>query len=434
MDIVIVLFAFLFTMAEYFVLLWSFRIGIKRVYFISVGLAVLIAIWSIGGNTFGRGSEGYWGVRAAFVSLIFMIGSKRILDKLQNTLLVVLMKNCLLVAVETWFIDADILNDFGTSYLFTFLFYTAELLLIGLLGLVLRVVIKSFDEEKINKAGSFLDYVIFLGCFDVFTCIWWAYVEIGTGHYSSMRDKAITSFGAVSLILLEITILYKKWLAEQVKKYAMADRELYETQKNYFLSLLDKEAETKKYRHDMNNHMICIKSLIEEKNYVELEKYIDNLYDSTSALVNKGYKTGNAVIDALTNYYADRVDGEIEFNISGNIFKSLGLDDVALSSIYSNLLVNAIEAQKTLPKERDRYIQVKLLEGEKYAQISVCNSMQNEIIKDPEHIKTTKDNEENHGFGLSNVKKNVDACHGQMSIVAENYEFCVKVTLPIIKN
>lgn len=96
-------------------------------------------------------------------------------------------------------------------------------------------------------------------------------------------------------------------------------------QKNYYLSLLEKETETKKYRHDMNNHIICIKAFLDEKEYDNLNNYIDNLYNQTFSLVNKGYHTGNSIIDALTNYYVENMDKSIEIELKGKIVR--GLDE-----------------------------------------------------------------------------------------------------------
>ena len=429
MDIVYMLMAFGFTMAEYLCLLWSLKIGVKRHYVAGIGALVLIAFWAFLGEKIGSGGEGYCGIRIAFASIIFMIDKKKLLDKIQGAFLVALMKDCLLLAVETWFVES--LKDFSKNHLITFGYFAMELMMVALLGIILRVVIKSLNKEKLMKVGSFLDYVILIGCFDIFTCLWWAYYEIMKGRYTLLSDRIYTSFGAVSLILLEITILYKKWMAEQIEVYAKSERELHEAQKNYYRSLLDKEIETKKYRHDMNNHMICIKSLMEEKNYEALQDYIDELYDNTNALVNKDYKTGNSIIDALTNHYAKSMDEGIRFELTGSIYKSLDIDDIALSSIYSNMLSNAVEAQKKLAPGQDKYINVALKQGEKFAQIIVCNSMEEEAIADPGTIKASKADKENHGFGFNNIRKNVAESKGKTVIEAEDHEFCVKVILPI---
>ena len=258
------------------------------------------------------------------------------------------------------------------------------------------------------------------------------YKLIQKSYFSGIFAKIIVSFAGISLLMMEINILHKKWLKEQVLNHAKAEHELNEMQKNYYLSLLEKETETKKYRHDMNNHIICIKSFIDEGKYEELNKYIDNLYDRTISLVNKGFHTGNSIIDALTNYYVENMDSEIEINLEGKIVKELKIDDIALSSIYSNMIVNAIEAQKFIPDEKRKHINVTLKEGKKYAQIIVKNTMQYERIENTDNIETIKGDKENHGFGLANIRKRLDENHGNLDIEAKDYEFCIKATLPLV--
>ena len=70
----------------------------------------------------------------------------------------------------------------------------------------------------------------------------------------------------------------------------------------------------------------------------------------------------------------------------------------------------------------------------KVAQLIVRNAMENESIANLEQIETTKLDKENHGFGLVNIKKNVAEHNGSLIIEAEDYEFCIKATLPLVVN
>ncbi len=429
MELGLIILTYAFTMTQYFFILWSLKIRVKRRYAVCIGIAILVLFWAALGRTFEPGGEAFYGIRIAFITIPFMIDKEKLLDKIESAVLIALMKDCLLLSIETWF--ARRTYNIETNFFYVSLYFAGETIAVLVFAIVLRKVISNFDSGRIRKIGSFLDYLIFLGLFDIFTCLWWCYSEIRKGNFNAFEDTLYTSFGAVSLLLLEITILYKKWLAEQVEKHATAEHELYQMEKNYYLSLLDKEADTRKYRHDINNHMICIKALLDEKKYDSLEGYISNLYEDTNSLVNKGYKTGNDILDAMTNYYSDSIDDDVTFSVIGNIHKPLTVDSIGLSSIYSNLLSNAIEEQKRLPEGRERYIRVTLKEGNRYAQIMVANAMTQESILRPEKMKTTKEDIKNHGFGLANIQKNLKECNGSMSIAADNFEFCVKVTIPI---
>jgi len=357
-----------------------------------------------------------------------LVADKRPSLKLESTVLVVLMKNCFLLSWETWFIDGTWLSA-GAKIHESLICFLSELALVIVFGFGLRFL---FNLEKKIKVVEKIDNICLIGCLDIFVCILMIYKLIQKSYFSGIFAKIIVSFAGISLLMMEINILHKKWLKEQVLNHAKAEHELNEMQKNYYLSLLEKETETKKYRHDMNNHIICIKSFIDEGKYEELNKYIDNLYDRTISLVNKGFHTGNSIIDALTNYYVENMDSEIEINLEGKIAKELKIDDIALSSIYSNMIVNAIEAQKFIPDKKRKHINVTLKEGKKYAQIIVKNTMQYERIENTDNIETIKGDKENHGFGLANIRKRLDENHGNLDIEAKDYEFCIKATLPLV--
>jgi len=421
---------FVFSLIESLWLLRCIKIKFKNQYFIAIGMAVLfVVLMALNGKVEFKNMCAIASIIAFVITLL--ITDSKMISKLECTVLVVLMKSCVILSVETWYIDGVWLSV-GKEYMESFICFLSEFVMIIIFGYILKMILDILNVEKKIKAAERLDYVFLIGCFDIFICIFFIYKLIQTSYFKGFFVKTITSFAGISLLLVEIDILYKKWLTVRVQNYAKAEHELNEMQKNYYLSLLEKETDTKKYRHDMNNHIICIKSFIDEGKYEELNKYIDNLYDQTISLVNKGFHTGNSIIDALTNYYVENLNPEIEINLEGKIVKELKIDDIALSSVYSNMIVNAIEAQKFIPDEKRKYINVTLKEGKKYAQIIVKNTMQYERIENTDNIETIKDDKENHGFGLANIRKRLDENHGNLDIEAKDYEFCIKATLPLV--
>ncbi len=418
---------FVFSLIESLWLLYCIKVKFKNLWYISAGMGILfVALIFLNDRIELKDMCLVASVISFLVTLL--VADKRPSLKLESTVLVVLMKNCVLLSWETWFIDGTWLSA-GAKIHESLICFLSELALVIVFGFGLRFL---FNLEKKIKVVEKIDNICLIGCLDIFVCILMIYKLIQKSYFSGIFAKIIVSFAGISLLMMEINILHKKWLKEQVLNHAKAEHELNEMQKNYYLSLLEKETETKKYRHDMNNHIICIKSFINEGKYEELNKYIDNLYDRTISLVNKGFHTGNSIIDALTNYYVENMDSEIEINLEGKIAKELKIDDIALSSIYSNMIVNAIEAQKFIPDKKRKHINVTLKEGKKYAQIIVKNTMQYERIENTDNIETIKGDKENHGFGLANIRKRLDENHGNLDIEAKDYEFCIKATLPLV--
>ncbi len=429
MDKVLALGGYVFALLESLWLSRCINIKLKRYHYIFYGMIFLIGIVVVFNKSVDAVIIGTIDAVVAY-AIFFLMLDEGIFQKIEHCILIVLMKSCILLAVETWFTDWMSL-DIHTSITDSIVMYTIELLIIIAFGGFIRLFLDKISNEQKLHTGEIVDSVIILGCIDIFICIFCMYRLIRISYFQGFLVKGVVSLGGISLLLLEINILYKKWLTHRTIEYAKAEHELYEMQKKYYISLLDKEAETKKYRHDMNNHMICIRNMLDEKRYTDLDKYINNLYDQTNFLVNKGYKTGNGIIDALTNYYVDNLNKEIQFELKGLLTKELNIDDTSLSSIYSNMLINAIEAQKYIPSDRKKYIYVTLKEGEKFAQIIVRNSMLDEHLEDIDNITTTKSDKANHGFGITNIRKNVAEHEGKILIETGDYEFCIKATLNI---
>lgn len=429
MNIICMLIAYFFTMAEYLWLARCLDIKVKNYYFPLIGLIALPLFGTVFSSRIGEDYGGYISIRFVFFLFAFFADQKNILKKLESTFIVAIMKDCIIVAAEVW-IGRLIPKEAGSRILDTFIYFFFEFLAVVVFGLCIKRLLIFLDKRKLLAAGNILDFIIIFGSFEIFTCIWWAYTEIIDGRWLLFEDRLVTSIAAISLLLLEINIVYRKWLSNEIQKYADALKDYHKMESHYYRSLLDKEADTRKYRHDMNNHMICIKNLLEEGRYDQLGDYIDNLYDKTRELVNRSYNTGNNVLDALTNYYADNLDEDIEFKVCGTIHKTIDIDDVSLSSIYSNMLLNAIEEQQNLTG-KDKFINVILKEGDKFAQIAVINSMSKEQIADLNKLSTSKKDKHNHGFGLKNIRKNIEDNNGKLDIEARNHRFDIKVTLPV---
>ena len=52
-------------------------------------------------------------------------------------------------------------------------------------------------------------------------------------------------------------------------------------------------------------------------------------------------------------------------------------------------------------------------------------------IKNEDNFLTTKNDKKNHGFGLANIKKTVEANNGNCFIDTEGGNFHISITLPL---
>ena len=79
-----------------------------------------------------------------------------------------------------------------------------------------------------------------------------------------------------SIMMIILFLLYMNNTNKKIKKHLEIERLLNDTQKNYYETMLKKEEDTRRYRHDMINHLIYLQNLLEKNQEIEAQDYIKN--------------------------------------------------------------------------------------------------------------------------------------------------------------
>ena len=191
---------------------------------------------------------------------------------------------------------------------------------------------------------------------------------------------------------------------EHREKERMAKNYL-DAQKQYYELLRDKDLQTRKFRHDIRSHLATMQILCQKGNYEGIKEYLDNINGIVDNMANS-FSVGHEIIDAMLNQYAYQANKEgIEMKVSGRIPNNLNINTFDLCTIFSNLLQNAIEAASKC-KSGKIYVLCQHYKG------NLLLTIQNDFEKKPESVggrfKTSKLDEQNHGFGMMNVKECVE--------------------------
>lgn len=191
---------------------------------------------------------------------------------------------------------------------------------------------------------------------------------------------------------------------EHREKERMAKNYL-DAQKQYYELLRDKDLQTRKFRHDIRSHLATMQILCQKGNYEGIKEYLDNINGIVDNMANS-FSVGHEIIDAMLNQYAYQANKEgIEMKVSGRIPNNLNISTFDLCTIFSNLLQNAIEAASKC-KSGKIYVLCQHYKG------NLLLTIQNDFEKKPESVggrfKTSKLDEQNHGFGMMNVKECVE--------------------------
>lgn len=96
-----------------------------------------------------------------------------------------------------------------------------------------------------------------------------------------------TSITYVAIIVLSIlfqiiciTLIFLFYSREQYKDRNRLREEYSEKQVDYYKTLLNQEEDTKKFRHDIKNHIICIEELLDSGKLEDVKLYLQDIHQS----------------------------------------------------------------------------------------------------------------------------------------------------------
>ncbi len=210
------------------------------------------------------------------------------------------------------------------------------------------------------------------------------------------------------------------------------ERRLKEMQKKYYEDMLMREEETRKYRHDLRNHLICLYGLAKEEQAKKVMAYIRNMEEQARFIQQKFYTTGNKVLDALVNYYGSLIELDTRLRVSGKVEHDLEITDTDLCTVFGNLLQNAVEGVMRV-QGGEKYIWIQFEQGREYLRIRIENSAvfpENDILQTKKFFtETIKKDKRDHGIGISNVQETVKRYQGKVNVLREGQKVVAEVIL-----
>ncbi len=232
------------------------------------------------------------------------------------------------------------------------------------------------------------------------------------------------SLSSLVLIILCVLLILNSNENEHLKKIDIINQHLLESQKQYYTMLLEKENETKAFRHDIRKHLFCLNDLFTQNNYDELGQYLKDLTNIAQDL-SPIVQTGNNIVNAILNDIIKK-HSDIQICWTGMMPNRLHLSSLDLCTIFYNLLLNAVEA---LENEKNKTVNVKIKFMETAMMISISNyCSKNLLMKNGELISSKS--EQGHGYGIKNVKKCVEKNGGSYKAEVDNNYFVTEIILP----
>ncbi|WP_176431605.1 sensor histidine kinase [Anaerovirgula multivorans] len=262
------------------------------------------------------------------------------------------------------------------------------------------------------------------------TFILYRYMEIG----SSSEYLILVSITLAALLFSWLIFELTKTMVHQEQQEEIMRLKIreYEKQDFYIKNMEDLMMNIRSQRHDLNNYVSTLYGLIQLEQIEEAKKYMVDLEKNISCF-NQIIDTKHPVIIALINIkYQKAIKQKINIDFDINLPEKLFVEYVDLSIILGNLLDNAIEACIKSGNETPK-IELKMHKKANYLVIKEENSKSKEIVFKKEDILqkyTTKEDKENHGFGLQNIQRVVEQYEGILKLEDDGNIFKVHIALP----
>ncbi|KAB1435851.1 GHKL domain-containing protein [Candidatus Galacturonibacter soehngenii] len=288
---------------------------------------------------------------------------------------------------------------------------------------------QKWNKEIAKKSMPIL--LLVLALFIVFTISGLNYAK---GYVANMKFTLfVDSVATVSYIcigFLACIMFYIQNTNKRIEEMLKTERKLGEMQLKHYKVMLEREEDTRKYRHDINNHLICLNELVKEGKIDSITEYLMTMQSYINEIKQKIYVTGNDIIDAILNYYLLRLNNEVQIDIIGKCHNELSINKVDLCIVFGNLIQNAVEE---LNKDNvgKKYLIILIKTGRDYLKIDISNSISYKSSEKKNLLKTEKKNKLDHGFGLLNIRRTVERNEGKLEIKIEDHEFAASVILKI---
>lgn len=183
------------------------------------------------------------------------------------------------------------------------------------------------------------------------------------------------------------------------------------------------------WRHDYHNHLQKLKAHLAMGQIREAEKYLNELEGDLNGIKVK-YTTGNVSLDAILNSKLSIAEKEdIRINCKAETGENLSIEDIDLCVIIGNLIDNAVESCRKIPKDAERFLRIYLSIRKQQLYIAVTNSTAEVIRKlDAEYISNKRGD---HGHGLKRIDLVVEKYNGYVRRANEPGVFSTEIMLPL---
>lgn len=266
---------------------------------------------------------------------------------------------------------------------------------------LLLIVLIWYILQRPNMAGTeairFASVIILIGFVAV--------ISLSEQAVLVIADDTLEMWTILAVVLMMSVLVFNMNRQYEIEKQlAKLKSEQAELLERDYTALNNAYAINAKLFHDFHNHIGVLRQLLSHSKTEEAIQYLDELQMPVKEMTETIW-TGDDTVDYLINSKAVTAERNgIKYQVQVEFPRRTNLRSADLCAILGNLLDNALEAVKQIPVPEQRWIRLTVRRINQMLIIKVENSFLTPPVKQDGALKTSKDGNGLHGWGLKSAQ------------------------------
>lgn len=236
----------------------------------------------------------------------------------------------------------------------------------------------------------------------------------------------------ISIFLLTVFVMYIKNTHERMEQLLRTEQTLKESQVSYYKQMLRQETDTKRYRHDMMNHLNLLLTKLVRNDTESARLYLEHILGGFRKIQYTHYTLGNEMVDTIMNYFFGLLPEHTAIMIETKFPVEFDMVDTDICTVFSNLFQNMVE-ELADHKDENATIIIRGERGKSYAKYLMKNTLFSEVGKTTKEglPMSHKEDSRSHGIGMLNVKETIEKNDGKFTWYQKDGYFCIDLVLKL---
>lgn len=368
--------------------LYPFRSRLRFSLKITVCLIVLMSFIQMG---LGLWAAFFSGGKAAFASAVstilytvfYFIAVKIHLGKALFTLLMISNMANFVVAVSKC-MEGIFFPELALQ-LYRWSFSLIMFIVILVIWIPLFIYTKKVYTPAVEKEPAGIEWRYLWLIPATFYLIW--YYLLYNNNGKSSLETALDVGNSIFLFFINVgaCLVYyviAKLINEQEKNIQLSENNHRLAMQNLqYENLQEKIADARRAKHDVRHHISLMQEYVRNRNYDELEKYLNSYQQSLPDDTLISF-CDNKAVNAVMLYFAQAAkNADIDYDVKAVIPEDIAIDETDLSVLFGNLIENAIDACKAESGDNKKIVIRALTDDHKLC-LGIDNTFTGAVKKD----------------------------------------------------